>query len=121
MILFRFGMCVLAGVFALGEARPDPPKPANAVTTAIGFAHLFASPQALTPGKDRALKIKLIASIVAISGIHLLKIFMNIHEHSQQELLWCVVIHLTFVMSGLLFAAMDWIEEQAHAVSAKSN
>ena len=65
------------------------------------------------------LKIKLIASIVAISGIHLLKIFMNINEYQQQELLWYVVIHLTFVMSGLLFAAMDWVEEKAHAVNGK--
>lgn len=60
------------------------------------------------------LKIKLIASIVAISGIHLLKIFMNIRDYSESELLWYVAIHLTFVLSGVLFAAMDWIEEMAH-------
>jgi uncharacterized protein (TIGR00645 family) len=60
------------------------------------------------------LKIKLIASIVAISGIHLLKIFMNIGDYSESELLWYVAIHLTFVFSGVLFAAMDWIEEMAH-------
>lgn len=62
------------------------------------------------------LKIKLIASIVAISGIHLLKIFMNIDDYSETELLWYVVIHFTFVLSGLLFAAMDWIEEKSHSV-----
>jgi uncharacterized protein (TIGR00645 family) len=60
------------------------------------------------------LKIKLIASIVAISGIHLLKIFMNIGDYTESELLWYVVIHFTFVLSGVLFAVMDWIEEKAH-------
>src|SRR5512147_1642961 len=57
------------------------------------------------------LKIKLIASIVAISGIHLLKIFMNLAQYEQHELMWYVIIHLTFILSGVLFAIMDWIEE----------
>jgi uncharacterized protein (TIGR00645 family) len=62
------------------------------------------------------LKIKLIASIVAISGIHLLKIFMNLANYTQQQLLWYVIIHLTFIFSGVAVAAMDWIEEKAHKV-----
>lgn len=62
------------------------------------------------------LKIKLIASIVAISGIHLLKIFMNVKDYTAEQLMWYVVIHLTFVVSGVAFAAMDWIEAKAHAV-----
>lgn len=65
------------------------------------------------------LKIKLIASIVAISGIHLLKIFMNIHEYDQRDLLWYTIIHLTFIASGVAFAVMDWIVELAHKVNAK--
>jgi uncharacterized protein (TIGR00645 family) len=63
------------------------------------------------------LKIKLIASIVAISGIHLLKIFMNLSQYTEQQLYWYVVIHLTFIGSGVCVAAMDWIEEMAHKVS----
>ena len=59
------------------------------------------------------LKMKLIASIVAISGIQLLKTFMNIgkvgYELNTQEALWGVVIHLTFVVSGVLLALMDWL------------
>ncbi len=60
------------------------------------------------------LKMKLIASIVAISGIHLLKRFMEIGEpHAEvpfdaTQLHWMVIIHLTFVISGLLLALMDW-------------
>lgn len=63
------------------------------------------------------LKIKLIASIVAISGIHLLKIFMNLDDYTEAKLRWYVIIHITFFLSGVAFAAMDWIEEKAHQVA----
>ncbi len=59
------------------------------------------------------LKMKLIASIVAISAIYLLKSFMNIgkpgYPLDEAALKWAVIIHLTFVGSGVLLAAMDWI------------
>lgn len=63
----------------------------------------------------QGLKIKLIASIVAISGIALLKRFMEIGEPGfdnpaqETQLYWMVIIHLTFVISGALLAAMDWL------------
>lgn len=53
------------------------------------------------------LKIKLIGSIVAISGIELLKSFMNIKAYSDGEIAWKVGLHLTFVVSGVMFALMD--------------
>jgi len=63
------------------------------------------------------LKLKLIASIVAISGIHLLKRFMEIGKGDnaldERELLWLVIIHLVFVISGVFMAAMDWISARA--------
>ncbi len=61
------------------------------------------------------LKLKLVASIVAISGIHLLKRFMEIGEVNPDtpfdplQLRWMVIIHLTFVVSGVLLALMDWL------------
>lgn len=55
------------------------------------------------------LKIKLIGSIVAISGIELLKAFVNVQNLDDAHLTWKVVIHMTFVVSGLLFALMDWL------------
>jgi len=66
------------------------------------------------------LKIKLVASIVAISAIHLLKVFMNLGEYTEEETRWYVIIHLTFVLSGIGFAIMDFIEEKAHAITARS-
>ncbi|WP_297799865.1 TIGR00645 family protein [uncultured Brevundimonas sp.] len=59
------------------------------------------------------LKMKLIASIVAISAISLLKAFMNLgkpgYDIDQASLMWGVIIHLTFVTSGVLLALMDWV------------
>lgn len=64
------------------------------------------------------LKMKLIASIVAISGIHLLKRFMEIGEPSsppvdERSLMWLTGIHLTFVVSGVLMALMDWLQSRS--------
>jgi len=65
------------------------------------------------------LKMKLIASIVAISAIHLLKRFMEIGQQAadavfgQEELFRLVVIHMVFVLSGVLMAAMDWLSARA--------
>lgn len=61
------------------------------------------------------LKMKVIASIVAISAIALLKRFMEIGEsaadakYGESELFWLTVIHLVFVLSGVLLALMDWL------------
>ncbi|XBS22549.1 TIGR00645 family protein [Methylomarinum sp. Ch1-1] len=56
-----------------------------------------------------SLKIKLASSIVAISSIHLLKVFMNIQHTDNSKLLWYVVIHLTLVISALLMGYLDKI------------
>ncbi|MFN0114787.1 MAG: TIGR00645 family protein [Paracoccaceae bacterium] len=64
------------------------------------------------------LKLKLVASIVAISGIHLLKVFMDIDKYSPEKIYWLVVIHLVFVVSGVLLALMDWISSQSKTIKA---
>ena len=58
------------------------------------------------------LKMKLMASIAAISAIALLKAFMQLAEGqdiTDRHLIWLVGIHLTFVVSGVLLALMDWL------------
>jgi uncharacterized protein (TIGR00645 family) len=58
------------------------------------------------------LKMKLIASNVAISAIALQKAFMRLAEGddvSDRTLGWMMGIHLTFVVSGVLLAVMDWL------------
>jgi uncharacterized protein (TIGR00645 family) len=60
------------------------------------------------------LKMKLMGSIVAISGIELLKAFVNVEAFTDQQMAWKVGIHLTFVISGLLFAIGDWLTHKKH-------
>ena len=61
------------------------------------------------------LKLKLIGSIVAISGIELLKYFINVKEVGNHELMWAVIIHVTLVFSGVMFALMDRISGVKHS------
>ena len=58
------------------------------------------------------LKIRLIASIVAISSIQILKVFLDVEEYEDRHLIWMVGIHLTFVVSGVLLAFMDFLAEK---------
>ena len=62
------------------------------------------------------LKMKLIASIVAISAIALLRSFMQLSEGadiSDRTLGWLVGIHITFVVSGVLLALMDLLNSKS--------
>ncbi len=60
------------------------------------------------------LKLKVAASIVAISSIHLLQKFMDVEEINNDKLLWYVIIHLTFVVSAVLMGVLDRISFAAH-------
>ncbi|MDX1635819.1 MAG: TIGR00645 family protein [Marinobacter sp.] len=54
-----------------------------------------------------SLKNKVAAAIVAISSIHLLKIFMNAQKIPDNKLMWYVIIHLTFVASAFAMGVLD--------------
>ncbi|WP_096085272.1 TIGR00645 family protein [Agaribacterium haliotis] len=54
-----------------------------------------------------SLKAKIAASIVAISSIHLLKMFMNLEHIANDKLQWYVIIHMTFVLSAFLMSLGD--------------
>jgi len=58
------------------------------------------------------LKIKLMGAIVAISAVELLKAFINVEDFTFQQLSWKVGIHVTFVVSGVLFAITDRITDR---------
>ncbi|HEY9035085.1 MAG TPA: TIGR00645 family protein [Pseudomonadales bacterium] len=56
-----------------------------------------------------SLKSKVAASIVAISSIHLLQIFMNAQNTPNDKIFWYVVLHMTFVMSAFGMGYLDKI------------
>ncbi len=68
-----------------------------------------------------ALKLKLIASIVAISGIHLLKVFMDVGKTDPKEIETMIIIHLVFVVSGVLLALMDYIASMSKIAKPKKS
>ena len=59
------------------------------------------------------LKMKLIGSIVAISVISLLRAFVTLTEKGvpldERKMFWLIMLHLTFLASGAMFALMDWL------------
>ena len=89
-----------------------------------GYENFVSRIDVATESKDRphwmgtidfsGLKIKLIGSLVAISVIELLKDFINLagKEEVGEGTIWRILIHLTFVVSGVLFALMDWIADK---------
>lgn len=54
-----------------------------------------------------SLKIKVASTIVAISSIHLLQIFLNAEQYTSEKLMWLTIIHMAFVLSALLLAYID--------------
>ena len=54
-----------------------------------------------------SLKMKVAASIVAISSIHLLKVFMDAQNINDTKLMWYVIIHMTFVASAFAMGYLD--------------
>ena len=60
------------------------------------------------------LKLKVAASIVAISSIHLLKVFMDAKTMPNDKIFWYVVVHLTFVVSALLLGVLDRMSFAGH-------
>ncbi|KEA63477.1 putative inner membrane protein [Marinobacterium lacunae] len=61
-----------------------------------------------------SLKNKVAASIVAISSIHLLKIFMDAKNYDNDQLMWYVIIHLTFVLSAFAMGILDKLTKKHH-------
>ncbi len=61
------------------------------------------------------LKMKLISAIVAISAVELLKVFISSSAYTSEELILKVVIHVTFVFSGVLFALTDFINSKTQS------
>lgn len=60
-----------------------------------------------------SLKIKVASSIVAISSIHLLQVFLNMAQFETAQIMWMTLIHLAFVVSALMLGYLEKIMQQA--------
>ncbi|GGD01101.1 TIGR00645 family protein [Halopseudomonas salina] len=68
-----------------------------------------------------SLKMKVAASIVAISSIHLLKVFMNAQNIPNDKMMWYVIIHMTFVVSAFGMGLLDKIAKAEGTLSVKKD
>lgn len=62
---------------------------------------------------SNSLKNKVAASIVAISSIHLLKVFMDTQNIPNDKIMWYLLIHMTFVVSAFAMGYLDKITKDA--------
>ncbi len=60
------------------------------------------------------LKLKVAASIVAISSIQLLRAYMDALDTPNDKLMWYVIMHLAFVVSAVLMGVLDKISFSGH-------
>ncbi len=54
-----------------------------------------------------SLKVKVASTIVLISSIHLLQVFLNAAQFTDNKLMWLTIMHLAFVVSALFLAYTD--------------
>lgn len=84
----------------------------------------FVSQMDIKEGEDKlgwlgkldagTLKTKVAASIVAISSIHLLRIFVNADKIPDNKLMWYVILHMTFVASAFIMTYADKVTKPKH-------
>ena len=61
------------------------------------------------------LKIKLAGSLVGVSGIHLLQVFINIKNHESEHVMWMIIIHVVFLLSSIMLAYSEKLLHQKHS------
>ncbi|BGI51634.1 MAG: TIGR00645 family protein (plasmid) [Buchnera aphidicola (Ceratovacuna japonica)] len=61
-----------------------------------------------------SIKNKVASSIVAISSVHLLRIFMNVEKILDKKIIWYVIIHITFIISAFGMAYIDKMSKKKY-------
>ena len=54
-----------------------------------------------------SLKVKVASTIVAISSIHLLQVFLNSAQYTSEQIMWLTIMHMAFVASAIFLAFID--------------
>lgn len=65
-----------------------------------------------------SIKVKMAGSLVGVSGIHLLKSFINIDNRPVESVKWQIIIHIVFLFSTLALAATEWVMYRKSAKAA---
>ncbi|SQA97246.1 Predicted membrane protein [Cedecea neteri] len=75
----------------------------------LNVKHLSEKLNWLGKVDSTSLKNKVAASIVAISSIHLLRVFMDAGNFNDGKIMWYVIMHMTFVLSAFAMGILDKI------------
>lgn len=67
-----------------------------------------------------SLKIKVASTIVAISSIDLLQIFLDLQKYTNDKIMWATIMHIAFVVSALILAYVDRLTSHGKAKGAKA-
>ena len=51
--------------------------------------------------------MKVASTIVAISSIHLLQVFLNSAQYTSEQIMWLTIMHMAFVVSAIFLAIID--------------
>jgi uncharacterized protein (TIGR00645 family) len=65
------------------------------------------------------LKVKLAGALVGISGIHLLKSFIDITKKDPEQVKWQIIIHIVFLFSTLTLAFTEKVLHSAEGGHSK--
>ncbi len=65
------------------------------------------------------LKVKLAGALVGISGIHLLKSFIDINKKDPNQVKWQVIIHIVFLFSTLTLAYTEKVLHSSESSTSK--
>lgn len=94
-------------------------------TSRIDFGETEDRPQWLDNIDAGVLKIKLATSLASISGVHLLKTFIDIHsaadKDSYEGVVIEIIIHIVFIISALLLAWVERILHSSHYAAEAKN
>lgn len=61
-----------------------------------------------------SLKVKVASTIVAISSIHLLQVFLNAAQYTSEQIMWLTIMHMAFVASAIFLAFIDKVMKASH-------
>jgi uncharacterized protein (TIGR00645 family) len=86
-------------------------------TSRLDFEGAEDRPQWIDHLDADRLKVKLATSLASISGVHLLKTFIDVHSETETsgfvELNYEIAIHLVFIISALILAWIAKILEKS--------
>lgn len=66
------------------------------------------------------LKVKMGSSLVGISSIYLLKVFLSLDKNAQWNMIWMLIaIHCTFLLSTLILATVEYLHSKSEREEQK--